>query len=161
MSPPKSSRNSTFRWEKRSRDSSGIWLFSARSKHAKISAAFCVTSPVYSSSSRFRYSLGLVWKTIKQFWVSHRRETGGSDRTHRFHEVRLHSGGSPSHNKFKSAPEIQKMLDYRTQLDSPGLFQLHPGEPSLPCSDFFAPSSTASPASQHRTTSLWHFLQTP
>lgn len=65
MSLPKSSRNSTFRWEKRRRDSRGSGLFNARSKQAKISASFCVTSPLYSSSSRFRYSFGLVYEVTK------------------------------------------------------------------------------------------------
>lgn len=65
MSLPKSSRNSTLRWEKRRRDSRGIGLFRARSKQAKISASFCDTSPLYSSSSRFRYSFGLVCNVTK------------------------------------------------------------------------------------------------
>lgn len=65
MSLPKSSRNSTFRWLKRRRESSGSALVKARSKQAKISASFCVTSPLYSSSSRFKYSLEFVWKEGK------------------------------------------------------------------------------------------------
>lgn len=125
MSLPKSSKNSTLRWEKRMRDSRGRGLFRARSKQAKISASFCWISPLNSISSKFKYSFELVWK---------------------------HRNDYSYQNELLNINFLCLLSINTNNQRSPGLSQSPRAALSSPCSGSSGFSSAAWPASQHKTT---------